>query len=68
MDSLGDRFNQMTGKTRFVVCRLFLHLAGKEVAPLLVLLNSAARDAIDADGDIQIYCEGLAEICQSLLQ
>lgn len=68
MDSLGDRFNQMTGKTRFVVCRLFLHLAGKEVAPLLGVLNSAARDAIDADGDIQIYGEGLAEICQSLLQ
>ena len=68
MDSLGDRFNQMTGKTRFVVCRLFLHLAGKEVAPLLGVLNSAARDVIDADGDIQIYGEGLAEICQSLLQ
>ena len=68
MDSLGDRFNQMTGKTRFVVCRLFLHLAGKEVAPLLGVLNSAARNAIDADGDIQVYGEGLAEICQSLLQ
>lgn len=68
MDSLGDRFNQMTGKTRFVVCRLFLHLAGNEVAPLLGVLNSAARDAMDADGDIQIYGEGLAEICQSLLQ
>lgn len=68
MDSLGDRFNQMTGKTRFVVCRLFLHLAGNEVAPLLGVLNSAARDAMDADGDTQIYGEGLAEICQSLLQ
>lgn len=68
MGSLGDRFNQMTGKTRFVVFRLFLHLAGKEVAPLLGVLNSSARHAIDADGDIQAFGEGLAEICQSLLQ
>ena len=68
MSSLGDRFNQMTGKTRFVVFRLFLHLAGKEVAPLLGVLNSSARQALDADGDIQVFGEGLAEICQSLLQ
>jgi hypothetical protein len=68
MGSLGDRFNQMTGKTRFVVFRVFLHLAGKEVAPLLGVLNSSARHAINADGDIQAFGEGLAEICQSLLQ
>lgn len=68
MGSLGDRFNQMTGKARFVVFRLFLHLAGKEVAPLLGVLNSSARHAISADGDIQAFGEGLAEICQSLLQ
>jgi hypothetical protein len=68
MSSLGDRFNRMIGKTRFVVFRLFLHLAGKEVAPLLGVLNSSARDAIEADGDIQIFGEGLAEICQSFLQ
>ncbi len=68
MGSLGDRFNQITGKTRFVVFRLFIHLAGKEVAPLLGVLNSAARHATEADGDIQVYGEGLAEICQSLLQ
>lgn len=68
MGSLGDRFNQMTGKTRFVVFRLFLHLAGQEVAPLLGVLNSSARQAIDADGDIQVLGEGLGEICQSLLQ
>ena len=68
MGSLGDRFNQMTGKNRFVVFRLFLHLAGKEVAPLLGVLNSSARHAIEADGDIQAFGEGLAEICQSLLQ
>ena len=44
--------NRMTGRTRFVVCRLFLHLAGQEVAPLLGVLNRAARQAIDSDGDL----------------
>lgn len=68
MSSLGDRLNQMTGKTRFVVFRLFLHLTGKEVAPLLGVLNSSARQALEADGDMQVFGEGLAEICQSLLQ
>ncbi len=60
--------NRMTGRTRFVVCRLFLHLAGQEVAPLLGVLNRTARQAIDADGDLEILGEGLVEICQSLLQ
>ena len=60
--------NRMTGRTRFVVCRLFLHLAGQEVAPLLGVLNRAARQAIDSDGDIEVLGEGLVEICQSLLQ
>ncbi|MCY7274401.1 MAG: DUF1517 domain-containing protein [Phormidesmis sp. CAN_BIN44] len=68
MSSLRDRFNQFTGKTRFVVCRLFIHLAGKEVAPLLGVLNQAARQAVDAEGDMQVLGEGLVEICQSLLQ
>jgi hypothetical protein len=63
-----DRFNQMTGRTRFVVCRLFLHLAGEEVAPLLGVLNRAARQAIDSDGDLEALGLGLVEICQSLLQ
>lgn len=66
--SLGDRFNRMSGKTRFVVSRLFIHLAGKEVAPLLGVLNQAARQAIDSDGDPQTLGEGLVNICQSLLQ
>jgi Protein of unknown function (DUF1517) len=65
---LGDRFNQLTGKTRFVVSRVFIHLAGQEVAPLLGVLNQSARQAIEADGDIQAIGEGLVEICQSLLQ
>ena len=66
--SLGDRFNQMRGRTRFVVCRLFIHLAGADVAPLLGILNRAARQAVDAEGDLEILGEGLVEIGQSLLQ
>jgi hypothetical protein len=63
-----DRFNQMSGRTRFVVCRLFIHLAGKEVAPLLGVLNRAARQAIQAEGDLVKLGEGLVEICEGLLQ
>jgi uncharacterized membrane protein len=68
MNSWRDRINQMSGRTRFVGCRIFLHLAGQEVAPLLGILNRQAREAIDSDGDIEVVGEGLAEICQSLLQ
>jgi Protein of unknown function (DUF1517) len=68
MNSWRDRFSQFTGKTRFVVCRLFVHLAGEEVAPLLGVLNRTARSAIDADGDIQVLGEGLVEVCNHLLQ
>lgn len=66
--SLRDRFNQISGKTRIVVSRIMIHLAGNEVAPLLGVLNGAAQAAIDAEGDLQILGEGLVEICQSLLQ
>ncbi|AFZ12056.1 hypothetical protein Cri9333_1151 [Crinalium epipsammum PCC 9333] len=68
MSSWGDRFNQLSGKTRFVVARLFLHLAGAEVAPLLGVLNRAAREAVESDGDLNILGEGLVEICENLLQ
>ena len=68
MSSWRDRFNQLGGKTRFVVCRLFIHLAGEEVAPLLGVLNSAGYDAVDTEGDMTVLGEGLVEICQSLLQ
>ena len=68
MAALGDRFNRMIGKTRFVVCRVFLHLGGAEVAPLLGVLNQAARTAIDAEGDLEVTGEALVDICQSLLQ
>jgi Protein of unknown function (DUF1517) len=65
---LRDRFNQMSGRTRFVVSRIFVHLLGNEVAPLLGVLNQAGREAIEAQGDLSILGEGLVEICQSLLQ
>lgn len=68
MTAWGDRLNRMTGRKRFVVCRLFLHLAGDEVAPLLGVLNRAARQAMDSDGDLEVLGLGLVEICQSLLQ
>ena len=68
MNAWRDRFNQFTGQTRFVVCRLFLHLAGEEVAPVLGVLNRTARSAIDADGDIDVLGEGLVEVCNHLLQ
>lgn len=68
MSSLGDRFNRMSGKTRYVVCRIMLHLAGDEIAPLLGVLNEKAREAIDAEGDLEVLSEGLVEICQNLLQ
>ena len=66
--SLRDQFNKLTGKSQFVVARIFLHLGGEEVSPLLGILNQAARQAIEADGDLTIVGEGLVEICQNLLQ
>ena len=66
--SLRDQFNKFTGKTQFVVARIFLHLGGDEVSPLLGILNQAARQAIKSDGDLTIVGEGLVEICQNLLQ
>ncbi|WP_138497334.1 DUF1517 domain-containing protein [Nostoc sp. PA-18-2419] len=63
-----DSFNRMIGRTRYVVFRLFLHLGGGEVAPILGALNSAGRDAIDADGDLEVLGEALVELSQTLLQ
>jgi Protein of unknown function (DUF1517) len=65
---LRDQFNKLTGKTQFVVARIFIQLGGEEVAPLLGILNQAARQAIESDGDLTIVGEGLVEICQNLLQ
>ena len=63
-----DGFNKMLGKTRYVVSRLMLHLSGSDVAPILGVLNSNGRTAIDAEGDIPVVGEVLVEICQTLLQ
>lgn len=68
MNSWRDRLNKLGGRTRYMVCRLFIHLAGEEVAPLLGVLNRTAREAVDADGDLDVLGQGLVEICQNLLQ
>lgn len=68
MSSIGDRINRFTGKTRYVVARIFVHLAGDEVAPLLGLLNRVGRAAIDSEGDLEVIGEGLVEICQTLIE
>ncbi|MBD2553045.1 MAG: DUF1517 domain-containing protein [Limnothrix sp.] len=66
--SLGDQWNRLTGKSRFVVTRIFVHLAGSEVAPLLGKLNQIAREAIEAEGDLDVLGQGLSDLCESLLQ
>lgn len=63
-----DTFNKMIGRTRYVVCRLFIHLAGSEIAPILGELNRIAREAIDVEGDLQVLGEGLVELCETLLR
>ncbi|MGF1487810.1 MAG: DUF1517 domain-containing protein [Prochloraceae cyanobacterium] len=68
MSSIGDRINRFTGKTRYVVCRLFVHLTGDEVAPLLGLLNRVGRAAVESEGDLEVIGEGLVEICQALIE
>ncbi|GAB4532754.1 MAG: DUF1517 domain-containing protein [Pleurocapsa sp.] len=68
MSSWRDRISKLSGKTRFVVSRVFVHLAGEEIAPLLGVLNEVAREAIDAEGDMEVLGEGLVRICQNLLQ
>lgn len=65
---LRDSFNKFTGKTRFVVSRLFLHLGGSEATPVLGVLNQVARDTVAGDGDLEVAGEGLARACQTLLQ
>jgi uncharacterized membrane protein len=68
MNAWNDRLNKLTGKTRFVVSRIFIHLKGPDVPPLLGVLNRAAQDAIDNDGDLYILGQSLTEICENLLQ
>ena len=68
MSAWRDRWNQLTGKNRYVVCRIFIHLAGQEAAPLLGILNRTGREAMESEGDFTVLGEGLVEICQHLLQ
>ncbi len=68
MTSWRDRISKFSGKTRFVVSRIFIHLAGAEIAPMLGILNRVAREAIEADGDLEVLGEGLVSVCQNLLQ
>jgi Protein of unknown function (DUF1517) len=65
---IGEQFNKLTGKTRYVVARIFVHLCGEEVTPVLGVLNQAGRQTLEADGDMTIAGECLAEVCQNLLQ
>ncbi|NER08266.1 MAG: DUF1517 domain-containing protein [Okeania sp. SIO3C4] len=68
MSSWQDSFNKFTGKTRFVVSRLFVHLAGSEVTPFLGVLNRAVREIVASEGNLEVAGERLVEVCQSLLQ
>jgi hypothetical protein len=68
VSSWRDRINQFSGGTRYVVCRLFLHLEGNQVAPLLGVLNRAALTADEAEGDMQSLGEELEQVCKSLLE
>ena len=68
MTSWRDRISKFSGKTRFVVSRIFIHLAGEEIAPMLGVLNRVAIEAIEADGDLEVLGEGLVDVCQNLLQ
>lgn len=68
MASWRDRISKFSGKTRFVVSRVFIHLSGAEIAPMLGILNRVAREAIEADGDLEVLGEGLVSVCQNLLQ
>ena len=51
-----------------MVSRIFIHLGGEDIAPMLGVLNRMAREAIEADGDLEVLGEGLVSVCQNLLQ
>lgn len=67
MSAWRDGLNRISGRARIAVCRIMIHLAGDEVAPLLGLLNQTARDAVEAEGDLPVLSEGFVQLCQSLL-
>jgi hypothetical protein len=66
MPSLRDSFNKMTGKSRYVVSRLFIHLAGSQLGPLWGQLQQFQVDANRADGDLEVMGEGLVQLCEGL--
>ena len=68
MSSWTDRFKSLSGKRRIVVVRLFIVLIGAESTTLLGVLNRAAQDAIESEGELAVMGESLVEICESLLQ
>lgn len=68
MASWRDRINKFSGKTRFVVSRIFIHLGGSEATPILGTLNNVAREAVAAEGDMEVLGEGLVKVSQNLLQ
>ncbi len=68
MNAWNDRLNKLTGKTRFVVSRILIHLKGPDVPTLLGVMNRAAQNAIDSDGDLYVLGQSLVEICENLLQ
>ena len=68
MTTWRERWNQLRGKNRYVVSRIFIHLAGQEAAPLLGILNRTGREAMESEGDFTVLGEGLVELCQNLLQ
>lgn len=45
-----------------------MHLTGREVAPLLGVLNEAGREATDSEGDMEVLGEQLVRVCESLLE
>ncbi|MGF1538561.1 MAG: DUF1517 domain-containing protein [Elainellaceae cyanobacterium] len=48
--------------------RIFIHLVGQDAAPLLGALNRAVREAVEADGDMQVLGAQLAQVCDRLLE
>ncbi len=67
MSTLGDQLNRMTGKTRFVVCRIVVSLRGAEITPLLGTLNRSARIAIEHEGDLDVMGEQIDTIANQLI-
>jgi hypothetical protein len=64
--SLRDSFNSLTGKSRFVVSRLFIQLAGTGFGPLWGQLQQFQVEANRSDGDLDIMGEGLVSLCEAL--